>query len=151
VLPSVTGEFRCGADPELRFAPSGVAVCKVRAVASSRKKVNDEWVDDKTTWVNLVGFKRTAENMAETLAKGYLVTVTGRLQVENWEDNEGNKRTSVDVILDSIGPSLSFVAAKVQASERSSTGSGGSGGGGGSSPDEDPWAAPTGQTEEPPF
>lgn len=151
-LPSVHGEFRAGADPELRFAPSGVAVCKLRAVASSRKKVGEEWQDDKTCWVNLIAFKKMAENMAESVAKGDLITVVGKLQTQTWEDNDGNSRLSVDVVLDSIGPAITWNPARVERTQRSSGGS--SGGGGGSAPptpDEDPWAAPAAQPEEPPF
>lgn len=144
-LPVVTGEFRVAADPVLRFAPSGVAVCKLRAVASSRKKVNEEWVDDKTCWVNLTGFKRTAENMAESFQKGDLVTVVGKIQTEDWEDKDGGKRTSVDIVCDSIGAAVTFAVASVHKAERVPAG-----GGGRSPADEDPWAAPV-QPEDPPF
>jgi len=145
VLPDVSGEFRVGADPDLRFAPSGVAVTKIRAVASSRKKQDDgSWVDDKTCWVNLVGFKKVAENMAESFQKGDLVIVNGRLQVEEWEDNDGNKRTSVDIIVNNMGPSVSFNPARPVRTERASN----SGGGGGNS--NSTWETPP-QSDEPPF
>jgi single-strand DNA-binding protein len=149
MLPQVVGEFRVGADPNLRFAPSGTAVCSMRAVASSRKKdESGEWKDDKTTWVDLVGFRKLAENMAESFQKGDLVTVTGKLQVEDWEDNEGNKRKSVNVMVDTIGMSVAFNAARSIKSERRETT--------GSSDGGDPWAtpAPSGgqsQSDEPPF
>src|SRR5690348_6113573 len=99
MLPIVTGEFRAAADPNLRFAPSGTAVCDVRAVASSRKKQGDEWVDDKTCWVRLTGFKRVAENMAESIEKGDLITVTGKVSTDEWEDKEGQKRTTVNIVV----------------------------------------------------
>lgn len=152
MLPQVVGEFRVGVDPNLRFAPSGTAVCSMRAVASSRKKdENGEWRDDKTTWVDLVGFKKLAENMAESFQKGDLVTVTGKLQVEDWEDNEGNKRKSVNVVVDTIGMSVAFNAARSIKSERGAQPSGQQSQDGG-----DPWAQPaasggSSQTDEPPF
>jgi single-strand DNA-binding protein len=156
-LPQVMGEFRVVADPTLRFAPSGMAICKLRAVASSRKKQDDgEWVDDKTCWVNLTGFKKAAENMAETFVKGDLVTVTGRVQTEDWEDSDGNKRTSVEVVVDSIGAAVTWTPAKIARTERgsSSQSSSSSSGGGASrsqSRDEvDPWATPA-QDDAPPF
>lgn len=156
MLPKVVGEFRAGDDPNLRFAPSGTAVCRVRAVASSRKKdESGEWKDDKTAWVDLVGFKKLAENMAESIKKGDLVTVEGRLQVEDWEDNEGNKRKSVNIVLDHVGLSLAFNPAESKRAERSGGGSGTSGASGGgferrSEPDpNDPWGSPPG--DEPPF
>lgn len=157
-LPTVTGEFRVAGDPNLRFAPSGVAVCNLRAVASSRKKVDEEWVDDKSAWVNLTGFKKQAENMAESLQKGDLVTVIGKMNTEDWEDGEGNKRTSVNILVDSIGPAVTWTPATVHRTERSSGGSsaGQRSGGGGASrssgpPAEDPWAAPPAGQEDPPF
>jgi single-strand DNA-binding protein len=149
-LPNVMGEFRVVADPELRFAPSGVAVCKMRAVASSRKKVNDEWVDDKNAWVNITTFKKSAENAAETYQKGDLITVCGRLQTEDWEDKDGNKRTSVDIVADSIGAATTWTSARIARAERSGSSSGGGAqrSSGGSS-DPDPWATPA--DDAPPF
>jgi single-strand DNA-binding protein len=152
MLPQVVGEFRVGADPTLRFAPSGTAVCSMRAVASSRKKDEQtgEWKDDKTTWVDLVGFRKLAENMAESFQKGDLVTVTGKLQVEDWEDNEGAKRKSVSVIVDNIGVSIAFNPARTIKTERTQD----------SAPKQqqggDPWATPAQgqqqqQNDEPPF
>jgi single-strand DNA-binding protein len=151
MLPVVTGEFRVVADPDLRFAPSGVAVGKIRAVASSRKKNEDgEWVDDKTCWVNLVCFKRLAENVAETFEKGDLVLVTGKLQPEDWEDKDGNKRTSVNIIVDTIGPSVTFNAARPMRGERSSNSGGNQSSGQAPAPSSDPWS--TGNaSDEPPF
>jgi single-strand DNA-binding protein len=115
-------------------------ICKVRAVASSRKKdESGNWVDDKSVWVSLTGFNKVAENMAESITKGDLLTVVGRLQVSDWEDSEGHKRTSVEVSVDSIGPAITWNPAKVQRGERRT-----------STPDEDPWAT-GGTTDEPPF
>lgn len=157
-LPQVIGEFRCGGDPNLRFSPNGTAVCRIRAVATSRKKGDDgEWRDDKTAWVDLVGFKRLAENMAESFKKGDLVEARGRLQVDDWEDNEGNKRTSVNIVLDGIGMSVQFNAASSHRSERSNNGGGSQGASADSggfdrrtTPDQnDPWQTPP--PDEPPF
>lgn len=148
-LPQVVGEFRCGADPNLRFAPSGVAVCSIRAVASSRKKQDDgTWVDDKATWVELVAFKKVAENMAESFEKGDLVNVTGKLQVEDWEDKDGNKRLSVKVMVDTIGASAAFNPVKSIKTARSD--SGGSSGGGHAPASEPDWGGAP-QNDEPPF
>jgi single-strand DNA-binding protein len=148
-LPRVHGVFRAAADPELRFTPSGMALCKVRAVASSRKEVNGEWVDDKTCWVNLTTFKTTAENVAESIQKGMLIVVEGRLQTDDWEDKDGNKRTSIEIVCDSLAPDLSWATARVTKTERS--GGGGSQSSNRGAPAEDPWATPVGQDDEPPF
>lgn len=147
-LPVVSGEFRVAMEPELRFAPSGVAVCKIRAVASSRKQVDGEWVDDRTCWVNLTGFKKIGENMVESFEKGDLVVVTGKMQTEDWEDSNGNKRTSVGIIVDVIGPAVTFYPARPVGRQERATASAGAKQGGGSQPPpgNDPWAS-----EEPPF
>lgn len=147
MLPQVSGEFRVGGEPNLRFAPSGTAVCRMRAVASSRKKQDDgTWVDDKTAWVDLVGFKKLAENMAESFKQGDLITVTGKLQVEDWEDKDGNRRKSVNVVVDTIGMSASWNPVAAIKSERQSAGGQSSR----QAPAEDPWQTPP-QTDEPPF
>jgi single-strand DNA-binding protein len=150
MLPQVVGEFRIGTSPNLRFAPSGTAVCSIRAVASSRRKneQSGEWEDDKTTWVELVGFRRLAENMAESFDKGDLVTVMGKLQVEDWEDNEGHKRTSVRVMVDNIGMSVAFNAARSVKADRGGQSQSQTSGG---QEQQDPWGTPSTGSDEPPF
>ena len=137
------GEVRLGTEPELRFTPAGMAVCSVRAVSSQRKKVNDEWVDDKTTWTTLVAFGQLAEHMVETVHAKDLVVVDGRLSVEDWESGD-KKGTSVSVLLDSIGPSLSYATAEVTQVPRSN---------GAQQPARQQQAAPSQapQSDEPPF
>lgn len=154
-LPTVFGEFRLVADPTLRFAPSGVAVANMRVVASKQKK-NDqtgEWSDDKVCWLNVVCFKQAAENVCESLVKGDLVEVRGQLETREYE-KDGEKRTSLDVIAESVTPSLRFATAKVTKAQRqagsqpaaSAPASAAVGGGG-----SDPWASPGGDGSEPPF
>lgn len=124
-LPQVSGEFTLVADPELKFAASGTAVAKVRLVANSQKK-NDEtgkWDNDKTVWLRGVAFKKQAENIAESFAKGDLVMVTGRLQTEEWEKDDGTKGQAYTVLIDSIGASVRWDPAKRIKAERSSAGS----------------------------
>lgn len=154
MLPYVNGEFRVGRDPELRFSPSGVAVTKMRAVASSRKQVDGQWQDDKTAWVTLTAFKKLAENVAESFQKGNLVMVSGKLEVDEWEDSEGNRRTTVNVLVDNIGMSAAFNPVKALSGDRpQQSGNGGQRQQGGQSQqDNDPWAgSPQDTSEEPPF
>ncbi len=153
MLPVVSVEGRVVADPELRFAPTGTAVGSLRVVASNRKQVDGEWVDDKTLWLQVTCFKQLAENVADSLRRGDLVVVTGRLQTEEWENQEGQKRSRDVLIADDIGISLKFrsVPHSSGRAERSSTTSS-------SAPAEDPWStAPASGassepvSEEPPF
>lgn len=143
MLPYISGEFRLVDDPELIFTPSGVAVAKGRCVANSRKKEGDEWVDDKVCWLRFVTFKRMAENVAESLVKGALVTITGKLQTEEWE-KEGEKRQAYTILVDTIGPSLAFKPAKIVEVERASTPASAPTGG------TDPWGVPS-DSDVPPF
>lgn len=147
-LPTITGVGRATGDPELRFAPSGIAVCKVNLAFNSRKKdASGQWVDDQVCFLYATAFKGLAEHLAESVSKGDEVIVSGRLQTRQYE-KDGEKRTSVELILDSIGPSLTFATAKVTRASKD----GGSRSGGRS---EDPWesAAPASgfQDDTPPF
>lgn len=154
MLPTISGEFRVVADPELRFTPSGVAICDMRLVASSRKKneQTQEWEDDKTFWVNATGFRGQAENMAESFQKGHLIVLIGRIYTEEWEDREGNKRSTVKILVNDVGHSTKWDPSKTMKADRSDGQNSGGGGQnrGSSGPAEDPWAtAPS--NEEPPF
>jgi single-strand DNA-binding protein len=147
-LPTVTGEFRLGDDPQLRFTPSGQAVANVRLGANGRKfnKSTQEWEDAGECWLNGAIWGREAENVAESLERGMLVLVTGRLETRKYEDREGNQRLSVDVTIYSIAPSLKYATAKVSKVERVQ----GQGQPNVSAPPaDDPWAAPP--SDEPPF
>jgi single-strand DNA-binding protein len=116
----ITLSGRLGADPELRFSPSGVAVVKL-SIVTSRRVRNDqtqEWTDADVTWWDCTGFKQLAENVASSLGKGMAVIATGRAVQENWQDKEGNKRSKIAVKLDSIAPDLSWATAKVEKAQR---------------------------------
>lgn len=146
-LPTITMECRAVDDAELRFTPSGMAVAKIRCVASSRKKVNEggeeKWVDDKTCWLDVTAFKQQAENVAESVTKGTQLIVRGRLVTESWDDKEtGAKRSKVTCLADDIGVAVRFDPVKVMKAERAA--------GPAAEPTDDPWAAPSG-AEEPPF
>jgi len=149
MLPQVTMEGRVTADPELRFAPSGVAVGSFRLAANSRKKTESgEWVDDKVLFMDVVCFKQLAENVAESCRKGDLVTATGSLQTDQWEDTQtGEKRSKVQMVANSVAISLTVrtvTRSGIPERRRSD----------GGAPPPDPWAsAPVDrpQSDEPPF
>lgn len=129
-LPTLTGVGRLVDDPELRFTPQGKAVAKVRLAFSSRKR-NDagEWVDADKYFVDGTVWEQLAENVAESLTKGVEVFVSGRLKQRQYEDNDGNKRTAYDLMVDAIGPTLRYATAKVTKATRSDNSTSGSGGG----------------------
>ncbi len=118
-------------DPELRFTASGVAMARVRLAVNRRyRDRNNEW-QEETSFFGGTCWRDVAENIAESLTKGDRVFITGRLEQRNWETNEGEKRSVVEVRIDEIGPSLRWATATVTKTPRSDNFSGGGGGGGG--------------------
>ena len=118
-------------DPELRYTPSGQANVRL-GVAVNRKwqdRNSGEW-QEQTSFFDVIAWRELAENVNESLKKGARVIVTGRLEQRTWEQ-EGNKRSVVEIIADEIAPSLRWATAKVEKTERRGGDQGGGGGGSG--------------------
>jgi single-strand DNA-binding protein len=128
-------------DPELRFTPSGAAVANF-TVAVNRRYKNQEgqWEDKLDGFFRCNCWRDMAENVAESLKKGSRVVVVGRLQQRSWDDQDGNKRSSFEVQVDEVGPSLRWASASVTKSQRSGAAPAASGGGGGGGGGD--WGAP---------
>lgn len=92
-----------GADPELRYTNSGVAVLNIRLATTERfkDKQSGEW-RDKTEWHDVVLWQARAEAMAKMLHKGSKVLIEGSLQTRSWEDRQGNKRYKTEVAAQNI-------------------------------------------------
>lgn len=117
-------------DPELRYTPSGQANVRL-GVAVNRKwqdRNSGEW-QEVTSFFDVICWREMAENVNESLKKGTRVIVTGRLEQRSWEQ-DGNKRSVVEINADEIAPSLRWATAKVEKTERRSGGDQGGGGGG---------------------
>jgi len=93
---------RLGADPELRYTPGGAAVATISVATNMVWKDKDGNQQDKTEWHRVVAWRRTAEFLGEYVKKGALIYVEGRLETRNWEDKDGVKRYTTEVIADSI-------------------------------------------------
>src|SRR6188474_3629954 len=125
------------ADPELRFTPSGAAVASFTVASTPRTfdRQSGEWKDGEALFLRCNVWRQVAENVAESLARGSRVLVTGRLRQRSFETKEGEKRTVVELEVDEIGPSLRYATAKVNKVSRGDGGGdfggGGFGGGGG--------------------
>lgn len=119
-------------DPELRFTPSGAAVANFTIASTPRTfdRQTNEWKDGETLFLRASLWREAAENVAESLTKGTRVVAQGRLKARTYETREGEKRTSYELDIDEIGPSLRYATAKVTKSSRSGGGGGGFGGGG---------------------
>ena len=117
---TVTLVGNCTDDPELRFTPSGRQVANFTVAVNRRFKNSDgQWEDKLDGFFRCNCWGEMAENVAETLAKGTRVLVTGRLQQRSWDDAEGNKRSAFEIQVDEIGPSLRWASAQVTKSQRS--------------------------------
>ncbi|SDQ63341.1 single-stranded DNA-binding protein [Thermostaphylospora chromogena] len=125
-------------DPELRFTPTGQAVAKFRVASTPRymDRQTGEWKDGETLFLTCNIWRQAAENVAESLQRGMRVIVQGRLRQRQWETKEGEKRTTYEVEVDEVGPSLRNATAKVNRTTRQ-------GGGGFGGPVDDPWATAT--------
>jgi single-strand DNA-binding protein len=89
-------------DPELRSTQGGTPVCSLRVACNTRRKdASGEWVD-KPNYFDVTVWGKQGENAANYLQKGRPVAIDGRLEWREWQDREGNKRQSVDIIADSV-------------------------------------------------
>jgi single-strand DNA-binding protein len=87
-----------GKDPELKHTSGGTAVATMTVATNERfKDKSGEW-QDKTEWHNVVLWQRLAEIAAEYLKKGRSVYVEGRLQTRSWEDKQGQKRYTTEIV-----------------------------------------------------
>ncbi|MEA2308009.1 MAG: single-strand DNA-binding protein [Thermoleophilaceae bacterium] len=89
-------------DPELRTTGGGTSVCSLRIACNTRRKdETGNWVD-KPNYFDVTVWGAQGENCAQYLAKGRPVAVDGRLEWREWQDKDGNKRQSIDIIADSV-------------------------------------------------
>jgi single-strand DNA-binding protein len=89
----------CGRDPEVRYAPSGAAICNVSIATSTRRKdkASGESIED-TQWHRVTFYDRLAEIAGEYLKKGRPVYVEGRLKYGKYTDKDGIERNTVDIV-----------------------------------------------------
>jgi single-strand DNA-binding protein len=107
---------RLGADPEVRYTQEGTMVTNFRLAT------NEQWTDKsgermmKTEWHRIVSFGKLAEICGNYLAKGRLVYVEGRIQTRSWDDRDGNKRYTTEI----IAQNMQMLEPKGQESDQSS-------------------------------
>ena len=103
----VTVYGHLGADPEVRYTASGQPVCNFRVATSERWKSKDGEPQERTEWHRIVVWGNNAENCGQYLRKGQLALVDGRIQTREWEDQQGQKRYTTEIVADRVifGPS----------------------------------------------
>ena len=94
------------ADPELKTTPNGVSVCSFRIAVGRRYTKPNE--PQQTDFIDIVTWRTQAEFVTRYFAKGKPILICGSIQTRNWEDKDGKKRTTVEVIADEV----SFVERK---------------------------------------
>jgi single-strand DNA-binding protein len=118
-----------GRDPELRYTPGGQPVANFSiATSESWNKKDGSGKEERTEWHRIVAWGRTAELCAQYLAKGRTVYVEGRLQTREWENKEGQKQRTTEVIAQTV----QFIGSGGAGGAGGAAG--GSGGGGGGAP-----------------
>ncbi|MFE6691056.1 single-stranded DNA-binding protein [Streptomyces sp. NPDC057743] len=109
------------ADPELKFTNSGAALVKFTVASTPRTydKESAQWKDGTAAFFRCAAWRQLAEHVADSLAKGSRVVLSGRIRQHNWKTDQGENRSMLAVEVDDIGPSLQFATATVQRAQRS--------------------------------
>lgn len=113
-LPMVTATGNVVFEPDFKVTESGLSRCKLRIACGERKKVNNEWIDGDTTFIDVVLWRNLADAAGE-LRKGESIIVTGKLRVRNYETKDGNKGTSVEIEAQDIARTLKPIRNEVEA------------------------------------
>ena len=100
MLNTITIMGRLTRDPELRRTSSGVAVASF--TLACERDFAPQGADKETDFIDVCAWRYTAEFVEKYFSKGQMAVVTGRLQIRNWQDKEGNKRRSAEILADHV-------------------------------------------------
>ena len=141
-----------GAKPEIKYLPSGQAVCELRLATNEVFNDKNNQRQERTEWHRVVVWGKTAENCAQYLDKGRSCYVEGRLQTRSWDDKTtGEKKYMTEIVASQV----TFLGGGAGAGEGGEGGGGGGGyrkgggGGGGGGPDD--FGPPPGGDDDIPF
>jgi single-strand DNA-binding protein len=121
------------ADPELRYTQNGLAVANFTIASTPRTfdRQANEWKDGDALFLRASVWREFAEHVAGSLTKGSRVIAQGRLRQRSYQDREGQQRTSIELEVDEIGPSLRYATAQITRAAGGGGGRGQVGGGNG--------------------
>ena len=105
-------------DPVLRVTAGGLAVCEMGLAVSRRWRTNEGDAKENTSFFSVVAWRGLAEHCAASLHKGELVMVVGRPEQRNWQTDNGERRNTVEVVADDVGPSLRWATAVIERTAR---------------------------------
>ena len=148
------------ADPEIRTTGSGAAVVSFTIASTPRtwNRNTNQFEDGQALFMRCSAWRDMAEHCAQSLAKGMRVIAQGRLTQHSWEDEQHQRRTSMELQVDEIGPSLRYATAEVTKAQRGTAGAygnpasapagytGGATAAGASLPPSDPWGSASGSS-----
>jgi len=128
--PLITVVGNLVADPEPRVSQAGKSWVTFRIASTPRvrDRQTGDWSDGEPLWLGCRAYGEYADNIAASLTKGMRVIIQGRLTQRSYTDNQGQQRTSLDLEVEEVGPSLRFATAQVTRGQ--SRGQGGGFGGG---------------------
>ena len=140
------------ADPEIRTTGSGAAVASFTIASTPRtwNRSTNQFEDGQALFMRCSAWRDMAEHCAQSLSKGMRVIAQGRLTQHSWEDEQHQRRTSMELQVDEIGPSLRYATAQVAKAQRGTAGAYGNpasmpagytGGATASLPPSDPWGS----------
>jgi single-strand DNA-binding protein len=111
------------ADPELRYTQNGLPVANFTIASTPRTfdRQANEWKDGEALFLRSSIWREPAEHVAGSLKKGDRVIATGALKQRSYQDREGNNRTSIELEVEEVGPSLRYATAQVTKSQASGT------------------------------
>ena len=89
---------RLSVDPEVRAIPDGTAVANFTLACNEKFKTKNGENKEKTEWIKVVAWGKLAEICGEYLRKGSLVYIEGKLQTRSWEDRDGNKKYTTEIV-----------------------------------------------------
>lgn len=113
--PIVTVVGNLVADPEPRVSQAGKSWVTFRIASTPRvrDRQSGDWSDGEPLWLGCRAYGEYADNIAASLTKGMRVIVQGRLTQRSYTDNQGQQRTSLDLEVEEVGPTLRFATAQV--------------------------------------
>ncbi len=146
-----------GAKPELKYLPSGQAVCEIRLATNEVFNDKQNQKQERTEWHRVVVWGKTAENCAQYLDKGRSIYVEGRLQTRSWDDKtSGEKKYMTEIVANQVtflgqGGGDRAPGAGGDRPSSSAPRSSGGGGGSGGRPASDDFGPPPGGEDDIPF
>lgn len=132
-------------NPELRFTSAGMAVTNF-GIAWNKKRGDGE---EEVSFFDITCFRQLAENVSETVVKGSRVVIFGTLTQRSWDNQQGERRSKVEILADDVAPSLKWATANIKRNEYRGGSDGGGSQGGGSQGGSQGGARPQGRPSAP--